>query len=320
MSDLTIAHESAQTQAPDTKGQHELSPADESTHVRPDDRFTGNRRAVWRRRLTSVLRSPSMLLAVAWLVLMAIAAFAPWVLAPGDPLTGVAADKLQAPSLQHWFGTDQTGRDLYTRVIHGTALTLTSSLLAVAVGLVVGSLLGIIAGFVGRFVDDIIMRLADVLLSIPAILLSLALIAVMGVGTINVAIAVGIGSIASVARIMRSEVLRVRSSLYVEAAHASGNSWFRTLWRHVLPNSLGPVIVLAALEFGTAILAVSALSFLGYGAQPPTPEWGTLVAGGRDYLATAWWLTTLPGLTIVLTVLSANRIARAVDTEGIRNR
>lgn len=282
-----------------------------------DDRFTADRGAVWRRRGAALLRRPAVLLAGAWLALMVVAAFAPGLLAPGDPLTGVAADKLQAPSAEHLFGTDQTGRDLLTRVVHGTALTLGSSLIAVAVGLVVGSILGIVAGFVGRFVDDVIMRIADVLLSIPALLLSLALIAVLGVGTTNVAIAVGIASIASVSRIMRAEVLRVRSSLYVEAAHASGNTWFRTLWRHVLPNSLGPVIVLAVLELGTAILAVSALSFLGYGAPPPTPEWGSLVAGGRDYLATAWWLTTLPGLVIVLTVLSANRLARAVDVEGI---
>ncbi|MGO2112518.1 MAG: ABC transporter permease, partial [Pseudoclavibacter sp.] len=298
---------------------HDVSPADESTQTHSvDDRFTSDRAAAWRRRVTSIARRPSVLLAAVWLVLMFVAALVPQWLAPGDPITGVPSDNLQAPSLAHWFGTDQTGRDLFTRVIHGTALTLMSSLLAVAVGLVIGSILGIVAGFVGRFVDDVIMRIADVLLSIPAILLSLALIAALGVGTLNVAIAVGIGSIASVSRIMRAEVLRVRSSLFVEAASASGNSWFRTLWRHVLPNSLGPVIALAALEFGTAILAVSALSFLGYGAQPPTPEWGTLVAGGRDYLATAWWLTTLPGITIVLTVLSANRIARAVDSEGAR--
>lgn len=316
MTELTIAHDARTS---DTETEHDASAQGGSAHdPTPDDRFTTDRGAVWRHRLASVVRSPSIGLSIAWLLLMFLAAIAPQLLAPGDPLTGVPAEKMQAPSWAHWFGTDEVGRDLLTRVVHGTALTLMSSLIAVGVGLVVGSILGIIAGFVGRFVDDIIMRIADVLLSIPAILLSLALIAALGVGTTNVAIAVGIASIASVSRIMRSEVLRVRSSLFVEAAHASGNSWFRTLWRHVLPNSLGPVIVLAALEFGTAILAVSALSFLGYGAQPPTPEWGTLVAGGRDFLATAWWLTALPGITIVLTVLSANRLARAVDTEGIR--
>ncbi|GGA55473.1 ABC transporter permease [Pseudoclavibacter endophyticus] len=319
MTELTLT----ESREPATSAARGVSPADEATHQQArelDDRFTSDRGAVWRRRVRGIARRPSVLLAVAWLALMFAAALAPQWLAPGDPLTGVPSEHLQSPSPAHWFGTDQTGRDLFTRVIHGTALTLMSSLLAVAVGLIIGSVLGIVAGFVGRWVDDIIMRIADVLLSIPAILLSLAFIAALGVGTLNVAIAVGIGSIASVSRIMRSEVLRVRSSLYVEAAHASGNTWLRTLRRHVLPNSLGPVIVLAALEFGTAILAVSALSFLGYGAQPPTPEWGTLVAGGRDYLATAWWLTTLPGLTIVLTVLSANRLARAVDAEGVRNR
>lgn len=315
MTELTLA-ERATRHAPAAPAE---ATADAAARPSTDDRFTRDRTA-WRARLARAARRPSVLLALAWLALMLVAAIAPALLAPGDPLTGVAAEKLQAPSLAHPFGTDQTGRDLYTRVVHGTGLTLLASLIAVTLGLVVGSVLGIIAGFVGRVVDDVIMRIADVLLSIPALLLSLALIAVLGAGTTNIAIAVGIASIASVSRIMRAEVLRVRSSLYVEAAAASGNTWFRTLWRHVLPNSIGPVVVLAVLEIGTAILAVSALSFLGYGAQPPTPELGTLVAGGRDYLATAWWLTTLPGLTIALTVLSANRLARAVDLEGTRER
>jgi len=159
------------------------------------------------------------------------------------------------------------------------------------------------------------MRIVDVLLSIPALLLSLALITALGFGTVKVAIAVGLASVATVSRIMRSEVLRVRSSVYVEAAHAGGSRWWSVLFQHVLPNASGPVVVLAALQLGTAILAVSALSFLGFGAPPPAPEWGALVSGGRDYLRTSWWLTTLPGLTIALTVLAAGRISRAIDRQ-----
>ncbi|OCI32054.1 ABC transporter permease [Oerskovia enterophila] len=267
-----------------------------------------------------VVRRPGLLAAVVWIVVVLVAAFAPTLLAHSDPLTGVPADKLQPPSAEHWFGTDQLGRDLYSRVVHGTALTLQASLIAVGLGLVVGSTLGLLAGFFGSWVDDAVMRVADVLLAIPSLLLSLALVTVLGFGTVNVAIAVGLASVASVARIMRSEVVRVRSSVYVEAAQASGNRWHRVLLRHVLPNSAGPVVVLATLELGTAILAVSSLSFLGYGAPPPAPEWGQLVSTGRDFLRNAWWLTTLPGLAIVLTVLSANRISRALDTEGRRNR
>jgi len=178
---------------------------------------------------------------------------------------------------------------------------------------VIGSLIGLIAGFVRGWADDALMRVVDVLLAIPSLLLSLALITVLGFGTTNVAIAVGIASVAACARIMRSEVLRVRESTFVEAAHANGVRWSGVLLRHVLPNSIGPLIVLVALEFGTAILAISALSFLGYGAPPPTPEWGSLVATGRDFLREAWWLTTLPGLVVAATVLAANRISRALD-------
>lgn len=281
-------------------------------------RIPGARRG--RDGLLWLLRRPGAAFAALWLLLIVVAAVWPGLLAPGDPLGGVPADKLQPPSWQHWFGTDQIGRDLYTRVVHGTSLTLSAAGIAVAVGLVVGSLLGLVSGFAGGRVDTVIMRAADVLLAIPSLLLSLAIITALGFGTVNVAIAVGIASIASVSRIMRSEVLRVRGSAYVEAARASGNRWSRVLFRHVLPNSTGPVVVLAVLELGTAILAVSALSFLGYGTPPPAPEWGSLVAGGRDYLRGSWWLTTLPGVTIAVTVLAANRLSRALDAEGRANR
>lgn len=273
----------------------------------------GSRSAL--RRLLRVGARPTLILAIVWVLAIILAAFLPGLLAPGDPLAGIPAEKLQGPSTAHWFGTDQLGRDLFTRVVHGTSLTLQAAVIAVGLGLVVGSLLGLLAGFFGGWVDAVIMRIVDVLLSIPGLLLSLALIAALGFGTVNVAIAVGVGSVASIARIMRSEVLKVRTSIYVEAAVASGNSWPRLLARHVLPNSMGPVVVLTALEFGGAILAVSSLSFLGYGAQPPAPEWGTLVSGGRDFLRNAWWLTTLPGLVIAASVLAANRISRALDTE-----
>lgn len=273
-----------------------------------------------RARLRRLIARPTLLIALVWLALVVVAAVAPWVLAPGDPLSGVPADRLQPPSVAHWFGTDQLGRDVYTRVVHGTALSLQAAGIAVAVGLAVGTLLGLLAGFLGRWIDAGVMRFADVLLAIPSLLLSLAIITALGFGTVNVAIAVGVASVASVSRVMRSEVLRVRTSVYVDAAHASGDRWSRVLFRHVLPNSAGPVLVLATLEFATAILAVSSLSFLGYGAQPPTPEWGALVAGGRDFLRNAWWLTTLPGLVIAITVLAANRLSRALDIERRRAR
>ncbi|WP_159502362.1 ABC transporter permease [Microbacterium sp. 18062] len=298
------------------------TPADGFGSTAPDrfDDALRQRRAGRGRRALGyggrLLARPGAVIAALWLLAVAVAAVAPGLIAPGSPYDATPADRLLAPSAQHPFGTDQIGRDLFTRVVHGTGLTLSASAIAVAVGLVVGSALGLVAGFVGGRVDALAMRIADVLLAIPSLLLSLAIVTVLGFGTVNVAVAVGVGSIASVARIMRSEVLRVRQSVYVEAARISGNTWTRVLLRHVLPNSAGPVLVLAVLELGTAILAVSALSFLGFGAPPPAPEWGALVSGGRDNLRNAWWLTVFPGIAIALTVLAANRLSRALDTEG----
>jgi peptide/nickel transport system permease protein len=277
-----------------------------------------------RERLQRLLRflghRPGLVVASLVVLLVLVAAFAPGVLAPGDPNVGVVAEKLRPPSGAHLFGTDYLGRDVYTRVVHGASLSLQATVIAVAVALAVGGLLGLLAGFVGRWVDEALMRVVDVLLSIPAILLSLALITALGYGTIKVAIAVGVASVASFARVMRAETMRIRRSTYVEAARSVGTRWYATLRRHVLPNAAGPVLVLAVLEFGLAILAVSSLSFLGYGAPPPAPEWGSLIAEGRNYLATSWWLCAMPGLTIAATVLSVNRISRALDGEWSRAR
>lgn len=252
-----------------------------------------------------VLSGVVVLLAIGW-------ALFPSVFAGGDPLIGVPAQKFQSPSAQHWFGTDNLGRDLYTRMVHGAGLSLTATLAAVGIALITGSVLGLLSGAVGGIVDAAVMRVVDVLLSIPALLLSLALVTALGFGTRNVAIAVGVSLVANFARVMRSEVLRVRHEVFVEAAHASGVRWYTVLLRHVLPNSYQPVLALAAVEFGMAVLSISALSFLGYGAKPPTPEWGSLISEGRNYLATAWWMTTLPGLVIVAVVVAAQRLGRAV--------
>ncbi|SDS96410.1 peptide/nickel transport system permease protein [Friedmanniella luteola] len=259
------------------------------------------------------LLAPGLLLSALWLALVVVAAFAPGLLTATDPYAADTGALLQPPSAGHWFGTDQIGRDLFSRVVHGSALSLQATLVAVGVGVVLGATVGLLAGAAGGWLDAVLMRAVDVLLAIPSLLLSLALITVLGFGTVNVAIAVGFGSVAGCARIMRSEVLRVRQSVYVEAATSLGVRRRTVVLRHVLPNAAGPVLVLAALDFGTAILAVSSLSFLGYGAKPPTPEWGSLVASGRDFLGSGWWLTTLPGLVVVATVLAANRIARALE-------
>lgn len=260
-----------------------------------------------------VLRRPGLVVSVAVVVAVGLAAFWPGLFTRRDPLQGVPAENFRAPGRAHWFGTDELGRDLFARVVHGAQLSLRATIVAVAVAFVVGGLIGLIAGFAGRWVEDGLMRAVDVLLSIPALFLSLALVTALGYGTTKVAVAVGLANVAGFARVMRGEVLRVKQATYVEAARGAGVRWYAVLGRHVLPHAIGPALVLATLEFGSAILAVSALSFLGYGAPPPAPEWGTLISGGRNYLGNAWWLTALPGLTIAATVLATNRIARALD-------
>lgn len=272
--------------------------------------------APWRRVL------PWLSVGLAFAVVALVVA---WALAPGlftahDPYTGVPADKLAPPSAAHWFGTDPTGRDLFTRVVYGARYSLLGGTVAVGVGLVAGTALGVIAGSIGGFLDELLMRVVDVLLSIPGLLLSLSVIILLGFGTTNAAIAVGVTSVAAFARLSRSEVVRVRRTEYVEAAFGSGGRWWSVLLKHVLPNSLTAVLALAALQFGTAVLAISTLGFLGYGAPPPTPEWGLLISEGRSHLATSWWLTTLPGLVVVVVVLSANRISGWISErrEGAR--
>ncbi|WP_291279856.1 ABC transporter permease [Galactobacter sp.] len=281
------------------------SPSSPSAHGTPP--------SAWKRFKTSWLAKPTVLVALAWLAVVLLAAVFPAALAPGNPIQGDVTQKLLPPGSEHWFGTDQLGRDVYTRVVHGAGLTLHAVMIAIALGLIVGSLLGLLAGFLGGRTETLVMRLADVLLSIPDLLLMLTVVVALGVGTVNIALAVGLVSIASVARVMRAEVLKVKQSPYVEAARAGGAKTGRILVRHVLPNAYGPVLVLGVLQFGTMILAISALSFLGYGAPPPAPEWGAIVSQGRDYLAAQGWISTVPGLVIAATVLSVNRIANALN-------
>ncbi|MDU0479444.1 ABC transporter permease [Staphylococcus chromogenes] len=251
--------------------------------------------------------------------LVLIIAFA-WALVPGlfthsDPLVG-STTALLSPSPSHWFGTDAVGRDLFTRVVYGARESLLGATIAVAVGAVVGTALGVVAGTLGGWVDTVVQRLIDVLLAIPALLLSLAVLIVLGFGTLNAALAVGVTSIAMFARLVRSQVLSVVASDFVEAAYGAGSSRMQVLLRHVVPNSLTPVLALVALQFASALLQLATLGFLGYGAPPPTPEWGLLIADSRAYLATSWWLTILPGAVIVAVVLAANHFSSLLRKEG----
>lgn len=275
---------------------------------------------------TPVLRSPAANYAVsrrwrrlqptlilAWLIMAVVIlwAIAPQLFTHFSGTQGMAGAQRLPPGSTHWLGTDQLGRDLYARIVYGASHSLTGALVAVFLGLVIGSALGLAAAATGGLVDKLVMRIVDVLLSIPGLLLSLCVIILLGFGTVHAAIAVGVTSIANFARLARSEAILVRHSDYVEAAYGSGGTFLAILWRHILPNSLTAVIAFSALQFGSAILAISTLSFLGYGTPPPTPEWGLLIAEGRNYISTAWWLTTFPGVVVILTVLAANRISQS---------
>lgn len=255
---------------------------------------------------------PGLALALLVLALALLWALVPGLFAPHSPISGVAADKLQAPGAAYLLGTDELGRDTLSRLIWGTRQTLSAAAVAVTVGLVPGSLIGLLAGSFGGWVEAALMRLADVLLAIPSLLLSLSLIVILGFGNFQVALAVGATSVAGFARLIWSEVVTVRRAEYVEAAFGIGGSFAAVLWRHVLPNALTSVLAYAAVQFGWAILQISTLGFLGYGAPPPTPEWGLMIAEGRNYMTTSWWLTVVPGLAVLAVVLAANTVGRTL--------
>ncbi|MFE6857772.1 ABC transporter permease [Nocardia sp. NPDC057668] len=265
-----------------------------------------------RSRLLRLARRPGFVLASVLVAFVIVAAFAPTLFTDYEPYATAPAERLRAPSGAHLFGTDDVGRDLWTRTLYGADLTVKAALLAIAIGLGAGLLLGVVSGFLGGVLDALIMRVVDVQLAIPGLLLALSIVTALGFGTIPVAIAVGVGTIPGFARTTRAEVLRVKTLPYVEAARSGGGSWPRVLIRHVLPNSWGPVLALAVVDFGAAIIAVAALSFLGFGAAPPEAEWGSLVAAGRNFLVTAPWVSLLPGALVALTVLALNHIAQTM--------
>jgi len=234
-----------------------------------------------------------------------IAVFAP-LIAPYDPLELFPGQLRQPPSMQHLMGTDEIGRDILSRIIYGSRISLRVGLISVGIAAVGGVVLGLIAGYFGGAVDTVIMRVMDVLLAFPGILLSIAIVAILGPGINNVMIAVGIEAIPVYVRTVRGSTLTTREEDFVLAARASGASASRIIFRHILPNILAPVIVLGTLGVGIAILTAAGLSFIGLGAQPPQAEWGTMLATARVYLQSTPWLAIFPGATIMIVVLALN--------------
>ncbi|MEQ3554313.1 ABC transporter permease [Pseudonocardia nematodicida] len=253
-----------------------------------------------------------------WLSFAVVAVVLGWSLVPGlftsqNPVDGIPAELFRAPSPEHVFGTDQLGRDVFARVVHGTASSVSSALVAVGIGLFVGGLVGLLSGFLGGLVDVVLARFVDVLLAIPIFLLAVIVVSALGFRTINAAIATGVSAVAVFARVVRSEVLKTRTAVFVEAAYVLGGSRRQVLLGHVLPNATRSVLPLAVLQFGLAILVIAGLAFLGYGDPPPASDWGLLVAAGKDY-PMAPWLVWAPAAVTIVTVLSVNRISRWLRT------
>jgi peptide/nickel transport system permease protein len=242
-----------------------------------------------------------------------IAALAPWV-APYDPYTMNTNALLAEPGKEHLFGTDQFGRDILSRIMYGSQISLKVGLISVGISLLCGVTIGVIAAFYGKWVDSLLSRVIDVLFAFPDILLALAIMAVLGPSLTNVMIAIGIVYTPIFARIARGAALTVKDALYIEAARSIGVSHYKIIRRHILPNSLAPIIVQTTLSFAVAILAEAALSFLGLGVEPDSPSWGIMLNEGKDWLETAWWTAVFPGAAITLAVLSFN-----VMGDGLRD-
>ncbi|MDW0110822.1 nickel transporter permease [Sporosarcina aquimarina] len=234
-----------------------------------------------------------------------IAVFAPWIASQGINDQNMA-DRLHPPSAEYWFGTDDFGRDILSRIIHGARISLAVGFFSVIGSVVVGSILGIIAGYYGRWVDVIISRIFDIMLAFPSILLAIAIVAVLGPSLRNALIAIATINVPNFGRLIRSKVLSIKEDEYITSAKAIGMKDARILFSHILPNSMAPVIVQGTLAIATAILEAAALGFLGLGAQAPQPEWGKMLADSKDYLQSAPWTMIFPGLAIMLTVLGFN--------------
>lgn len=259
-------------------------------------------------------RSPSLWAGGALLlVLVSLSLLAP-VLAPEAPNAQNWFNRLKPPGAAAWLGTDEFGRSVLSRILHGGRVSLLSGVLPVLLGAGVGTLLGLLAGYVGRATDQIVMRIMDVILAFPGLLLALAIIGTLGPGFQNAVLAIGVGLMPAFARLVRAEVLQLKQGEFVEAAHALGVSHARVVFRHILPNVASPIIVQATVSVGYAILATAGLSFLGLGVQPPVSDWGEMLSSGRRFLPQAWWLEVFPGVMIAATVLAINLLG-----DGLRH-
>ena len=261
-----------------------------------------------------ILREPLNVLALALIALFAIGAlFAP-LLAPYDPLAQDLASRLEPPSTAHWLGTDQLGRDIASRLLYGSRISLVIGVVVVGLAGAFGTLFGLIAGYAGGLVDEGLMRLTEVFLAFPPLILAMAIAGALGPSLTNAIIAIAAVTWAVYARLARGQVLSLRRREYVEAARSIGAAWPRILLRHLLPNAIAPLLVQASFDMGSAIISAAGLSFIGFGAQPPTPEWGVMISEGRNFISTQLWLSLFPGLAILFAVGAFNLLG-----DGLRD-
>lgn len=271
----------------------------------------GKRVPTWRRMLTN----NRIALGTATLVIMyLIAIFAPW-LAPQDPNAQILLDRLKPPSADHWLGTDSLGRDILSRAIYATRISLSVSLVAMLITIVLGVTLGMVAGFAGGMVDMLIMRCTDMLMAFPIFILLITMVSIYGSSLRLMILFLGLTAWPLTARTIRAEVLSLKHRDYIDAARVGGASMPRILWHHLLPGVVSVIVVAATLRVATVILVESSLSYFGLGVTPPTPTWGNMAAEGRLYLDTAWWITTFPGLLVVFTVLAYNLLGDGLRDE-----
>ncbi|GAA1890448.1 ABC transporter permease [Paeniglutamicibacter psychrophenolicus] len=268
--------------------------------------------------LARVAALAPLLLASAVLAFFVLAAIAPNLLAPFDPLAINPADAFSPPGANHLLGTDESGRDIYSRIVHGSRPSLLIGAAATAIGLGLALVLGTIAGFGGKWLDFGVGRILEVLFALPGLLLALVFIALSGPGVGTTVIAVGLTTAPGYARMIRAQIIALRTSSMVEAATVLGRSRARILATHILPNALAPIAVLGTLGLGQAVVWAASLSFLGLGAPPPAPEWGAMLSAGRTYLALAWWMTFFPGLAIVLVAAASTVLSRSLKSGGNR--
>ncbi|MGI9147129.1 MAG: nickel transporter permease [Chloroflexota bacterium] len=275
---------------------------------------TNESRARLRRAARQVFGSPLMIFGFGIMLLLVVAAiFAP-LLAPGDPTQMQLGQRMRPPSLQHFFGTDDLGRDILSRVIWGARVSLQIGLIVVGLAGTSGFLLGATSGYGRGPFDALVMRLMDIILAFPPLVLAMAIASFLGPDLNNAMVAIAVVHVPKYTRLARSEALVLREQLYVVAARSSGASSWRIVTRHIMPNSVASILVVATLDFGLVILTAASLGFIGLGAQPPTPEWGLMVADGRKYLIDAPWLASFPGLTIMVVVIAVN-----VFGDGLRD-